>query len=51
MTQRGAGNGIRVLTTSMLTELRLISLTVALAAGSARATGFDASIYRRKFGH
>ena len=30
-------------TAFMLTVLRLIGLTVALAAGSARATGLDAS--------
>ena len=37
-----AGNGSRVFTVSMLTVLRPISLTVALAAGSAHATGLDA---------
>ena len=42
---RGAGNESRVITPSILTVIRLISLTVALAAGSARATGLDASIY------
>ena len=39
------GNGSQVFTASMLTVLRHISLTVALAAGSARVTGLDASIY------
>ena len=43
------GRGVRVLgvmhvfTASMLTILRFISLIVALAAGSARVTGLDAS--------
>ena len=39
----GAGDGSQVFTASILTVLRLISLTVAFAAGSARATGLDAS--------
>ena len=39
-----AGNGSQVFTTSMLTVLRLNSLTVALAAGSARVTGFGSSL-------
>ena len=37
------GNGSQVFTASILTVLWLISLTVALAAGLARATGLDAS--------
>ena len=40
-----AGNGSQVFIASMLTVLRLISLTVALAAGSARVTALGASIY------
>ena len=40
----GASNGSQVYTASMLTVLQLISLTVALAAGSARVTGRGASI-------
>ena len=43
--RRGADNGSQVFTSSMLTALRLISLTVAFAAGSARASGLDASSY------
>ena len=39
----GACNGSYMFTASMLTVLWLISLTVALAAGSARATDLDAS--------
>ena len=35
----GAGNGSQVFVASMLTVLLLISLTVALAAGSARVNG------------
>ena len=38
----GVGNGSQVFTASILTVLRLISLTVALAACSARVTGIDA---------
>ena len=37
------GNGSQVFPASMLTVLRRISLTVALAAGSARAAGLDAN--------
>ena len=37
------GNGSQVFTASMLTVLRLLSSTVALAAGSARVTDLDAS--------
>ena len=40
----GAGNGSQVFTASMLIVLRLIRLTVALAAGLVRATGLYASI-------
>ena len=40
----GAGNESQVkFTASLLTVLRLISLTVALAEGSARVTGLNAS--------
>ena len=40
---RGEGaNGCRVFTASVLTVLRLISLTVALVAGPDRVTGLDA---------
>ena len=39
-----AGNRSQVFT-SILPVLRLISLTIALAAGSACATGLDASVY------
>ena len=39
----GSGNGGQVFTASMLTVLWRISLTVALAVGSARVTGLDAS--------
>ena len=41
--REGAGNGSQEFTASTLTVLRLIGLTVALASGSARLTGFDAS--------
>ena len=41
---RGEGNGSQVFIDPMLTVRRLISLTVALAAGLARATDLDASI-------
>ena len=41
---RGAGNGSQVFIASMLTDvLRLFSLTVALAEGSARVTGHGSS--------
>ena len=39
----GGGDGSQGFTAPMLTVLRLINLTVALAAGSARVTGLDAS--------
>ena len=39
-----AGNGSQVFTASMLTVLRVINLTVALAGGSARVTGHGASL-------
>ena len=38
-----AGNESQVFTASMLTALRFISLTVALAAGSVRETGLGSS--------
>ena len=41
---RGTGNGSQVFTASTLTALRPISLTVALAAGSARIMCHGASI-------
>ena len=39
----GGGNGSQSFTAPVLAVLRLISLTVALAPGSAHATGLDAS--------